>query len=196
MVKHKGEKLIAAKLLAHKIHDKNNNSFQMLHDMIYCYKKLKVCEFDFTKSYSLDELHLFLAVSVSMQETENRVLNYWPYELSLEAADGDYSISLAKDTYELISVGAKMRICVGSYSDRVGYGKSIIMILRHAKDCTTVGCVELHKDTVVQAKGAHNKLLRDGEWEFVMCWVSDKGLTIRTKDLHKPIETRNSRRIV
>ena len=181
MVKHKGEKYVVTKLLSFIQHDKNNNSYVTLYDTIRFYDRLDSCNFDFTHNYSIDELHMNLAILVSKQEHENRVIDYTQKERNLETSGNVFSLTLAEDTYELIDIGKIMSICVGSYADKVIEKNCTIMVLRN--NDVPVGCVELRGDAVVQVKGPRNKLLQSSERAFIMNWVEIKGLSVITKDL-------------
>ena len=184
MIKHKGENIIASKLISFKERDKDNNTYRTLDDMIHCYDRLKQCDFDFAKRYDIDELHLQLATSVGKLETENRTIYYTNRELSLEMTDDTFSLLLANDTHELIDIGVKMGICVGSYADDVISNNCTILILRRIEDNKPVGCIELCSWDVVQAKGNYNKLLQNEELDFIEKWIDSKGLHVATDDLH------------
>jgi hypothetical protein len=183
MVKYKGEKIIASKLLKHKVCDKNNNAYGSLHDLIRFYDELQHCDFDFSRNYSIDELHLYLAGAVAVKKTQNRKIGYADKELSLEVSDDTFALFLAQDTHELISIGAYMGLCVGGYVDKAVSKRSTIFVLRKLEDNKPVGCIELRKDTVIQAKGFHNRLLQNQERIFVENWIKDKGLIVGTNDL-------------
>jgi hypothetical protein len=183
MVRHKGEQVIAAKLLAFRKNDKDNNAFSTLQDMIRCYDTVKVCIFDFDKNYSIDELHLYLADLVVKTERENRTIAYGPGQRALEMCDGKYFIRLVQDTHDLFRVGHEMRICAGSYADMAAARECTVLVLQKYKDPAPAGCIEVRDSAVVQAKGPGNKLLRDRELEFVINWANDKGLNIGTGDL-------------
>jgi hypothetical protein len=184
MLRHKGEKNIASMILLHKKRDTNNNAYRTLCDMIKCYDILRHCDFDFSKRYNIDELHLYLAAAVSEQDVQNRKIDYADDELDLEMSDGKFSLMLAPDTDELKGVGEEMEICVGSYANEAVSRASTILILRRLEDYCVVGCIELRNANVVQAKGPRNELLRKQEREFVWKWIRDRGLTVCTNDLH------------
>lgn len=195
MIKHKGEQIIASKLLSFLMNDRNNNAFQTLSDMILCYDELQHCDFDFSKSYSIDELHLYLAALVSKRRTENRTIAYNFKELALETSDEAHILTLAKDTHELVDVGMKMNICVGSYGDDAVSKHCTILVLRRKEDNGPVGCLELHGNTLVQAKGKCNQLLQSNELCFVEKWVLSKEVKVGTKDLQHATIIKNKRKI-
>ena|GEM_PF-4513245 len=183
MVKNKDEQIIASKLLHFAKHDKNNNIYYVLSDIMRCYEELSQCDFDFTKNYSIEELHTSLTTSLSKEKTQNRKIDYTPRELSFEMSNEEFSLSLAIDSNELIDTGQKMNICVGSYADKVIDKKSNIFILRNLDKNMPVGCIELNKNTIVQAKGPYNEFLQKQEFEFIGNWITEKGLVVDTNDL-------------
>ena len=162
-------------------HDKNNKTFTSLNDTIRCYDRLKSCDFDFTQSYDIDELHMSLTLLVAKQDHQNREIDYTRKEQLLETSNDVFSLSLAEDTHELISIGRVMRICVGSYSDSAVSKYCTIMILRNYD--IPVGCIELREGAVVQAKGPCNRILQGSEKAFIKNWAEAKGLTVTTRDL-------------
>ena len=185
MIKHKGEKNIASKLLKYKKRNMGSHAHITLEEISLYYDELQHCDFDFSKKYSIDELHLYLAASISDQETQNREIEYDGNEMALEMSDGVFAIALAKNTHELIAVGEAMDICVGSYANAVVSRSCTILILRRLENYTPVGCIELYKGNVVQVKGLHNMhmLFQSQERDFVENWIKEKGLTIVTNDL-------------
>ena len=110
-------------------------------------------------------------------------IEYTGDEHVLEMSDGEFAITLAKDTHELINVGAAMDICVGSYASEAIDRRCTILVLRCLENYSTVGCIELRDTVVVQAKGVNNKLLRNRDRKFVINWLVNKGLSIGTDDL-------------
>jgi hypothetical protein len=181
MVKYKGEVHTASKLLSFIKRDKNNNAYTTLSDLIRCYDQLENCDFDFSQNYGIDELHLRLALLVTKQGHQNRVIGYTNSERLMEMSKKAFSLTLAKDTLELINVGAEMNICVGSYTDRAVSKSCTIMVLR--EDSISVGCIELREGSVVQVKGSRNQLLQNAEKAFIKNWATVKGLNVATNDL-------------
>jgi len=181
MIKHKGENFVARKLITLIKNDKDN-AFQILYDTIKFYNKLKPCDFDFAKNYSINELHMYLAEKAAYKE--NITIEYESWARKLETSSDTYTLSLAEDTNELIRVGAKMHICVGGYADKVLNEKeSLIFILRDNITRLPVGCIEYYDGYIVQAKGPNNRKLQNREIVFVGEWILEKELFIRTDDL-------------
>lgn len=183
MVRHKGEQIIASKLLAFARHASYEDAYTTLGDMIDAYDRLRQCDFDFAGSYDIDELHMYLASSVAKQDTVNRPIEYTPEELALEFESGGFSIKAARDTYELADVGARMHICVGAYGDGAVEKVCLIFLLRHTGNPEPIGCIEVCGGTVVQAKGKYNQMLEKDELDFVRGWARANKLKVRTSDL-------------
>ena len=182
MIKHKGENFVARMLIAFKKNDKDNNVFHILRDTIMFYNKVQPCDFDFTKNYSLNELHIYLAEKAAYKE--NVTIEYEAWARKLEASNNTYTLSLAEDTNELIRVGAVMHICVGGYADKVINEKGcLIFILRDNTTRAPIGCIEYSDGFIIQAKGPNNRLLQNEEIFFVGEWIIEKELIIRTDDL-------------
>lgn len=183
IVKHKGEKIAAQKIISFIKHDKDNNAYSTLNDMVSCYDELKHCDFDFSSKYNINELHLYLANKAARQKPENRKLHYIKRNLSLESSNDTFSLLLPKDTYELIDIGIQMNICVGSYAEKVVNGRCVILILRDIAGNNPIGCVELHANTIHQVKGPNNRLLQNKERDFINDWVISNDLVVCTDDL-------------
>jgi len=184
MIMHKSESVIATKLINFKKYDVDNNAFRTLHDMINCYNKLKSCEFDFSGSYKIDELHLYLALTLSKREKTNKKIVYNNVEKALEMFNDNFSISLVKDTYELINIGLQMDICVGSYASNVVKKRCTIMVLTNLTTNKPVGCIEMNDEKyILQVKGKRNKLLKGNDKDFVLQWIKNNDLIDYTNDL-------------
>lgn len=183
MVKYRGEQNTASKLLSFINRDKSNNAYTTLSDLISSYDQLENCDFDFSQNYGIDELHHHLALLVTKQGHQNRVISYTQSEWLLEASNKSFSLTLAKDTLELINVGTEMNICVGTYADKAVSKSCTIMVLREREYSVSVGCIELHEGSVVQVKGSRNQLLQNSERAFIKNWAAVKGLTVATNDL-------------
>jgi len=183
LVKYKNERIIAAKLINFINNDHENNVFFTLRDMSRFYDRLISCDFDFSKKYSINELHDYLADTVTKQNCENEMISYTPDELALTTSDSTFSLVLPKDTHELINVGSEMKICVGSYADEVVYKMCTIYVVKQNDLGTPVGCIEMSGSAVKQAKGKNNKLLQNQVKDFVAKWVIEKELLIATDDL-------------
>lgn len=183
MIKFKNESIISAKLLYLIKNDRDNNTYTMLNNMVLDYDRLKNCDFDFTKKYSIDELCYYLTAMVAAQNIQNRIIKYEKDEVLLEESDDTFSIMPAKSTYELISVGMTMDTCLGEYADNVFFGECIVLVMRRIETNAPVGCIELRDGAVVQVKGVNNQLLQNRERRFVEKWVKSRELPVRTEDL-------------
>lgn len=92
---------------------------------------------------------------------------------------------LAKDTMELVRVGQKMGICVGSYANEALGGKCIILL--GYKDEEPVTCIELRridkKYHVYQVKGKYNYKKDLAERSYLIDTFKDKEADVDTYDL-------------
>jgi hypothetical protein len=183
MIKHKGENIIASKLISFAKNDTNNNTIRTLCDMISCFDRLKTHDFDFSSNYNIDNLHLSLAESIAKQEHKIIDFNYTKYDYSLEKSDDTYALTLPRNTFELSDIGKKMHICVGSYGRFIIDKFSLIYILWEKESVKPVGCIELRNDTIVQAKSSYNRLLQDQELTFTKKWINERKLSVRTSDI-------------
>lgn len=89
-----------------------------------------------------------------------------------EYAKGDFIMTFPMSSGDLISEGAELGHCVGSYVTRVAEGKTRVFFLRRKEAPETPYCtVELREDKVVQMKLKGNKLLNDDNaLDFVSKW--------------------------
>lgn len=103
---------------------------------------------------------------------EDQVEEYKRFEFS----NDNYQLKVAKTNYEIIDVGVKMHICVGSafYTEQVIDGTSVIFVV-YNKAGSPITCIEyIVKDKkLLQVKGICNRLLVKGtpEREFVNAWI-------------------------
>lgn len=93
----------------------------------------------------------------------NQVFSYSKKERLLEDDINSISFSLPIDSCQLINVGEKMHICVGSYSSAVFLKDCIIIVMK--KDNKYVGCLELSSTgkRLIQAKSFCNNALEKDE---------------------------------
>lgn len=109
----------------------------------------------------------------------NQTFSYSKKEKLLEDNINDISFSLPIDSYQLISVGEKMHICVGSYSSAVFLQNCIIVLMK--KDNQYVGCLELNSTgkRLIQAKGFCNNALDKEEAIALSAYVKKHGVNIK-----------------
>jgi hypothetical protein len=143
-------------------------------------------EYDFDISRSLRDLHDIFSMDYNKLQHPNLPLEYTKQELKIECDIDGYEFRLAKETHELITVGAKMDICVGSYGNRA-HRKELNICVAY-KDNEPVVCFELSRklDRVLQAKLHGNQRPKDELYELCMEFVNRNEMSIDTYDLHAP----------
>lgn len=121
---------------------------------------------------NLKDIHDILSkISVKIQYA-NKEITYNNTERQLEASINSISFVLAQDTNELIRIGSDMHICVGDYRDSALNKSCTIISMK--KDNQYVGCLELNKNSLIQAKSFANKMLCNEEADALEEWVSQK----------------------
>ncbi|QWI47366.1 PcfJ domain-containing protein [Bacillus mycoides] len=97
-----------------------------------------------------------------------------------------YHFKLAKSNHELVDVGSKLGICVGSYSS-YAIKKGLFIVLMEDKETNTVThCLEVDngkKLKLVQAKGKYNGLPSEEISNMIMKYSQEKGIVIDTYDI-------------
>jgi len=95
---------------------------------------------------------------------------------SLLYEDDGITIRFPRDTYEMIDIGAKMHICVGSYTEDVAERRKVVMCME--ENGQYIGCLELSKDfkSVRQIKGEYNRALKGTPASFVRKWIEKNEL--------------------
>ncbi|EOP78923.1 hypothetical protein IGM_06530 [Bacillus cereus HuB4-4] len=97
-----------------------------------------------------------------------------------------HHFKLAKSNHELVDVGSKLGICVGSYSS-YAIKKELFIVLMEDKETNTVThCLEVDngkKLKLVQAKGKYNGLPSEEISNIIMKYSQEKGIVIDTYDI-------------
>jgi len=183
MLKKAPETVVANKIL--KLH-----TIYFLTDTARMYFDIKEIndEYDFDISRSLKDLHDIFSMDYNKLQHPNLPLEYSKQELRIECDIDGYEFRLAKETHELITVGAKMDICVGSYGNRA-HRKDLAICVAY-KDNEPVVCFELsrHLDRVLQAKLHGNQRPKDEMYDLCMEFINRNEMKIDTWDLQKPEE--------
>ena len=125
--------------------------------------ELKECkpEYEINLNASIKELHDLVLSDYEKMQHENIEIDYSHVENKalFEYSDNGLTFRLAKDTHELIDVGAKMHICVGSYRHSALKHYCHIVIVRDTNENPVV-CIELDNELtyINQAKLKYNNL--------------------------------------
>lgn len=177
-IKAVGEKTIVRKII-------RVNDYRCFFDSVAMYQDIKKVfpnyECDFKDS--IQEIHDQLVVDHYKAQQKNVPIEYEKKEYELEGEYGGIRFVLPKETADLVAVGAKMHICVGSYAQRVLNGYCRIVV--GYKEDEPVVCIELtnYNRDIVQAKMKYNHYPEGDVYNSVMAWAKDKNLNIETYDL-------------
>ena len=142
---------------------KTNNEIYTARDFLSMAVELKESkpEYEINLNASIKELHDLVLSDYRKMQYENIEIDYSHIKNKalFEYSDNGLTFRLAKDTHELIDVGAKMHICVGSYRHSALKHYCHIVIVRDTNENPVV-CIELDNELtyINQAKLKYNNL--------------------------------------
>lgn len=142
---------------------KTNNEIYTARDFLSMAVELKESkpEYEINLNASIKELHDLVLSDYRKMQYENIEIDYSHIKNKalFEYSDNGLTFRLAKDTHELIDVGAKMHICVGSYRHAALSHYCHIVIVRDTNENPVV-CIELDSELtyINQAKLKYNNL--------------------------------------
>ena len=142
---------------------KTDSDIYTARDFLNMAVELKECkpEYEINLNASIKELHDLVLSDYEKMQHENIEIDYSHVENKalFEYSDNGLTFRLAKDTHELIDVGAKMHICVGSYRHSALNHHCHIVIVRDTNENPVV-CIELDNELtyINQAKLKYNNL--------------------------------------
>lgn len=111
------------------------------------------------KPKSLKQVHDFISKFLAKQKQINFQLEQ-PEINFLENKTVDiYQLHLPRNSHELIDIGQQLNICIGNslYAQKIKEKKCNILLL--SVNNTLVGCVEIQKGEIIQARGKDNQTL-------------------------------------
>lgn len=147
---------------------------------------------DFKKIDNIIQLHDLCSSLYRKMKHENKII---PEEKALKdifdknyVFNNEITYSLAKDTHELIDVGAFMNICVGGYDYRAMSKESFILV-GYDKEKNPVTCIEINQIKegsypqykVNQVKKKYNQCASHEEQKFLIEEVFNKNNIIATE---------------
>lgn len=147
--------------------------------------KIKDYEVDFTRN--IKDLHdIFDKDYRKIRQSNEKI----PQNKSIAKVFKDFEVNgityrLAKDTDELIKIGAIMDICVGGYRNDA-LSKQCIIVAGYDKEDKPVTCIELRKEKqycVWQVKKRKNYLPKASENNALVKLFEDNKIKINTRDL-------------
>ncbi len=110
-------------------------------------------------------------------DLSNREIEYSEKEKSREGETEGVSIKLPEDTAKLTDIGDAMHICVGQYGDSAVKKECTIYYMENT-DGKYVGCIEMQRNTLTQAKGYCNKMLQGKTAQALKAWVETKKIRV------------------
>ena len=163
------------------------NAFYILNDAANMYQQILELkpDYDFDMKHSIKELHDIFSLDYNKLTQKNYLIEYTKQEKQIECDINGYEFRLAKETHELVAVGSKMNICVGSYGRRA-YQKELAIIVAY-KDDEPIICFELCKNLkqVRQAKLKYNNYPEGELYDLCMKFVEKNDLEVCTIDLER-----------
>jgi hypothetical protein len=171
--------------------------FELLHyikDIKNMYDALhaRIDNYEIKYKNDLEEYHQKLSRDYARIKDEETDIIYSKNELSLyENKINEYRFELAKTNHELVDVGSKMSICVGSYAERAIERKTTIVFMK--KDEVEI-CIELNKINkkmqIIQAKAKSNGKPNTEQAIIIKKWCKEAGiLTKSCHDLNVSLQT-------
>lgn len=145
----------------------------MLFDTQLMHRKIKESIKDYYVDYSLSikQLHDIFSLDYNKLSHKNKKIsrNKELYKVCSNMKFNNIKYLLPRETDELISVGSKMNICVGSYGERA-VRKDCFIVVGYDNE-KPVTCIELRKSedrfSLIQVKKYHNKLPSKEEAEYI-----------------------------
>lgn len=199
LIKLHGETATVNKVI--KFKDTKEHEFHDLIHSMYCWwwftkEPYRVDDF---KGTMLDIHDRFVIMHRDARATfRNKPISYSEREKKLASVENGYSFKIPDETRELVNIGDKMRICVGSYDGLAAYKSSTIVYVE--KDGNLEACIELKNYkkgslvktdiedgllTVVQCKGYRNSFItnNDSLYQTILKWANDRGISRACNDL-------------
>lgn len=104
----------------------------------------------------------------------DRYKDYKPYE------DEEYTVIAPVNSNDLQKEGDNLNHCVASYIKRVVDNECIILFLRSIiSPMESLVTLEIRKNSIVQARGLHNRLINSDERSAIYKFAAKKGYTVR-----------------
>ncbi len=130
---------------------------------------------------SIKELHDEYSLLWDKLSHKNRPIEPTKIEQKREFEDSSISIKLAEDTDRLIDIGHIMHICVGGYGNAAVNKRTTIYYMQDKSE-KYIGCIEVKKNKLVQAKAFANGLLTGDAAKTLKNWV--KAMRLNTENCY------------
>ena len=185
---HKNETVLANRILS-LIQKKSSitTAMGLIADLFFMYENIKHVEAEYLLPFEgdIERCHDWVSKDYKrLVEHPCVIFTYDDDQKKWEKDVHEYTFQLAKDSYELSRVGSDMRICVGSYSDRVETGESTIVWMKKPEAETVDVCLEINEQKrIVQAKTMRNELPDATLCKVIKDWAKKCELNIITQDI-------------
>lgn len=170
-------------------------SYDILRDTARMIVRLKDMGLDVKTKGNLEELHGTLSMLYNKLSRAHCSFLYAAYvpDWVYEHKDVKLTFKFAKDTLELIDIGEKMSICVGSYGHMCMGGGTIIAYAVNEKNEPVI-CLEINNNpipTLEQAKCIYNALPKANYQKAIYDFCNAHGIMIRTHDMNADYRERS-----
>ncbi|EOP78682.1 hypothetical protein IGM_06633 [Bacillus cereus HuB4-4] len=144
--------------------------------------------YEVPKLYDLETLHDVLAGDLNKVEYAYEEIQYEKEErIKLETETNEYRFLLATSNHQLIEVGTKLNICVGSYAPEAIAKDLYIVLLEDRATGEVTHCFEFHckrkKWSLVQAKGKYNTYPSEDISHLLIEYCMERNIRIATHDI-------------
>lgn len=139
-------------------------------------------EYEVPYNESITQMHDTMALDYNRLRHENKTIPYKEEEEKLEGTFGNLTFRLAVDTHELVDIGARMDICVGSYGDMAVMKEVTIVKAFDSQDRLTL-CIELRGSSIVQLKRHKNRFAHPDQLPDIMAWAKANDLNTSGYDI-------------
>lgn len=165
------------KIVNYSAKEKGNSHY--ISDAFYAIKNIRSYEgyenYEVDLRMDLKTLHDTVVSDQRKIKTKNKVFSYEEKQLEVNGTFNGLHFALAKDSYELIDVGAIMHICVGGYGQRA-YDHSCYIVVARNDDNEPIVCIEVdeHFMKLNQTKLKYNAHPKEDsqEYEAILQWCS------------------------
>ena len=168
-------------------------SFNLLEDTAAMYNEIKDLDLDLNfKRLRIKDIHDQLSVISRKYRNTNAEYVYSDKFLShFNKTIQGIEFHVADSRYTLNTIGDAMRICVGSYNNRVEAKELFIVSMR--QDDKFIGCLEINnRFTLTQAKALRNGRLEAEQIKILMSYINETKINCYTNDLPKEFKIANN----
>ncbi|MGU9545634.1 PcfJ domain-containing protein [Bacillus cereus] len=163
--------------------------FTIVKDIFNMKKKLikEIADYQVPKVRSIGSFHDQLARDYKKIKEKYIEIQYTNEEQKkLEMETDTHKLVLAKSNHQLIDVGSRLGICVGSYADAAINKKLFIVLVEDKVEDKITHCLEINYDRrwkIVQAKAKYNDCPSEEVTRMLISYCKRKKILIDTYDI-------------